>query len=210
MGVYTIFFFSTCRTTIFPFSTLTDTSDTLRLLKLCSMAVFSFSVISTFKDSPPYLVSPPPSCGRGRHMAIFPLRLSRPGLRLKTHHYIVIIATHLSVFSEHCHSWLSHDERSQIVRALPDILWTMQDLNLRSLPLSVKRRNPPRPMVHIYRHLDGMLRVGSGFPGACLWSSPKLYDHGFTVGALFFPDGYSYSLPVLPHRGCDPPARTVG
>lgn len=92
-------------------------------------------------------------------MAIFPLRLSRPGLRLKTHHYIVIIATHLSVFSEHCHSWLSHDERSQIVRALPDILWTMQDLNLRSLPLSVKRRNPPRPMVHIYRHLDGMLRV---------------------------------------------------
>ena len=35
----------------------------------------------------------------------------------------------------------------------------MQDLNLRSLPLSVKRRNPPRPMAHIYRHLDGMLRV---------------------------------------------------
>ena len=68
MGAYTIFFFSTCRTTIFPFSTLTDTSDTPRLLKLCSMAVFSFSVISTFKDSPPYLVSPPPSCGRERHI----------------------------------------------------------------------------------------------------------------------------------------------
>ena len=45
-----------------------DTSDTPRLLKLCSMAVFSFSVISTFKDSPPYLVSPPPSCGRERHI----------------------------------------------------------------------------------------------------------------------------------------------
>lgn len=55
-----------------------------------------------------------------------------------------------------------------------------------------------------------MLRVGSGFPGACLWSSPKLYDHGFTAGALFFPDGYSYSLPVLPHGGCGPPALIVG
>ena len=57
---------------------------------------------------------------------------------------------------------------------------------------------------------DGMLRVGSGFPGACLWSSPKLYDHGFTAGALFFPDGYSYSLPVLPHERCDPPALMYG
>ena len=55
-----------------------------------------------------------------------------------------------------------------------------------------------------------MLRVGSGFPGACLWSSPKLYDHGFTAGALFFPDGYSYSLPVLPHGRCDLPALIVG
>lgn len=43
-----------------------------------------------------------------------------------------------------------------------------------------------------------------------MWSSPKLYDHGFTAGALFFPDGYSYSLPVLPHGGRDPPARIVG
>lgn len=81
-------------------------------------------------------------------------------------------STHLSVFSEHCHFWLGHDERSQIVRALPDIWWAMQDLNLRSLPLSVKRRNPTRPMAHIYRRLDGMLRVCSGCPGACLHIHP--------------------------------------
>lgn len=71
MGAYTIFFFSTCRTTIFPFSTLTDTSDTPRLLKLCSMAVFSFSVISTFKDSPPYLVPPRPHADGGGVYRLF-------------------------------------------------------------------------------------------------------------------------------------------
>ena len=43
-----------------------------------------------------------------------------------------------------------------------------------------------------------------------MWSSPKLYDHGFTAGALFFPDSYSYSLPVLPHGRCDLPALIVG
>ena len=38
----------------------------------------------------------------------------------------------------------------------------------------------------------GFLRLSAGL----LWASPKLYAHGFTAGALFFPDGYSYSLPV--------------
>ena len=72
-------------------------------------------------------------------------------------------------------------------------------------------RRSPLSYTRIYTALkDGTLRVGSGFPGACLWASPKLYDHGFTAGALFFPDGYSYSLPFLPHGGCDPPARIVG
>lgn len=71
MGAYTIFFFSTCRTMTFPFSILTDTSETPRLLNPYSIAAFSFSPISTFKPlfppshlfsetGTPYLVA---SCG---------------------------------------------------------------------------------------------------------------------------------------------------
>lgn len=46
--------------------------------------------------------------------------------------------------------------RNQSVRSLPGIQWTMQDLNLQSLPLSVKRLNPPSPMVRMPTSFRGV------------------------------------------------------
>ena len=68
MGAYTIFFFSTCRTTIFPFSTLTDTSEIPRLLNPYSIAAFSFFSDFYFQGFTALSGIPPPSCGRERHI----------------------------------------------------------------------------------------------------------------------------------------------
>ena len=54
VGAYTIFFFSTCRTTIFPPSILTVTSETPRLFNPFWIASISFSVILTLRKVTTY------------------------------------------------------------------------------------------------------------------------------------------------------------
>ena len=153
-----------------------------RLLNPYSIAAFSFSVISTFKHTPPHSFwyrRRPHADGSDIYNAL---------LRCKPPSPFQVIWT------------------KTIVIQGPGTGGRLCSPNLRFWRPALSIELHP----YIYHLFDGMLRVGSGFPGACLWSSPKLYDHGFTAGALFFPYGYSYSLPVLPHGGCDPPARIVG
>ena len=51
---------------------------------------------------------------------------------------------------------------AQIIRERPGLWWNLQDSNLRSLPLSVKRRIPPRPRFRMPPSFRGVSSVVFG------------------------------------------------
>ena len=66
---------------------------------------------------------------------------------------------------------LSEDLRyAQIIRERPGLWWNLQDSNLRPLPLSVKRRIPPRPRFRMPPSIPGCQLRG-------LWSAAWAYNY---------------------------------
>ena len=94
----------------------------------------------------------------------------------------------------------------------------LQDLNLRSLPLSVKRRIPPRPRLHMSPSFRGVILHWWPVipPVGPLRATPSGVSVRYYLIRRFFLGldvacTWISSQPTLvPHGGCDPPARISG
>ena len=90
---------------------------------------------------------------RGEAYVRFPLRLS---------HHVGQFSAGIVILSE--------DLRyAQIIRELPGLWWNLQDLNVRPLPLSVKRRISPRPRFRMPPSFRGVSSVAFGAKHVVGW-----------------------------------------
>ena len=94
----------------------------------------------------------------------------------------------------------------------------LQDLNLRSLPLSVKRRIPPRPRLHMSPSFRGVILHWWPVipPVGPLRAPPSGVSVRYYLIRRFFLGldvactWRSWQPTLVPHGGCDPPARISG
>lgn len=94
----------------------------------------------------------------------------------------------------------------------------LQDLNLRSLPLSVKRRIPPRPRLHMSPSFRGVILHWWPVipPVGPLRATPSGVSVRYYLIRRFFLGldvactWRSWQPTLVPHGGCDPPARISG
>jgi hypothetical protein len=80
-------------------------------------------------------------------------------------------------------------------------------LNLRSLPLSVKRRIPPRPRFRMPPSFRGVSSVAFGAKHVVVWLV-TVFLYGLPSGVV--PDFSPYIPGWLPHEGRDPPPSLSG
>jgi len=94
----------------------------------------------------------------------------------------------------------------------------LQDLNLRSLPLSVKRRIPPRPRLHMSPSFRGVILHWWPVipPVGPLRATPSGVSVRYYLIRRFFLGldvactWRSWQPTLVPHGGCDPPTRISG
>ena len=118
-----------------------------------------------------------------------------------------------------CHRFRLHDRRASSTFSGPvRRSWVagivsfhshrnLQDLNLRSLPLSVKRRIPPRPRFRMPPSFRGVSSLAFGAKHVVVWLV-TVFLYGLPSGVV--PDFSPYIPGWLPHGGRDPPARMCG
>lgn len=90
---------------------------------------------------------------------------------------------------------------AQIIRERPGLWWNLQDSNLRSLPLSVKRRIPPRPRFRMPPSFRGVSSLAFGAKHVVVWLV-TVFLYGLPSGVV--PDFSPYIPGWLPHGGRDP------